>query len=337
MKDNMIFVDYVVPQEWKVLEGIEKETCKKWSVKYWKNNSINTKWDNIKRYFGYFIHSLSIFLNRNKYDGIIAWQQFYGILFACYCRLFKVKKVNKLMILTFIYRSKETFAGKIQKMIVEYAVTSQYVDKIAVYSKQEIEWYSNQFNIDICKFVFYPLGTDSVKELSKTTLKLSLPFFLSVGRSNRDYEFLFKAVENKSYQVVVLADTESIPKYVPSNVRIYTDIIGDDYLRIIKECYAMIIPLKDPNISSGQLVILDSLKYGKPIIITESNATKDYVTDGVDALICIKNVDSINEAIDKLLIDKKVYDFLSNNGKKICEEKFSMYALGENIGKNFKE
>lgn len=65
---------------------------------------------NVIRYLRYFTFPWKVFLHRKKYDCILGWQQFYAINFAFYCRLFQVRKTNKVVALNFTYkRVKEDF------------------------------------------------------------------------------------------------------------------------------------------------------------------------------------------------------------------------------------
>ena len=59
-----------------------------------------------KRYIHWFWKSFLMFLQRDTINNIIAIQQFYGLCFAFYCRLFHVKKTTNTVVLSFIYNPK---------------------------------------------------------------------------------------------------------------------------------------------------------------------------------------------------------------------------------------
>ena len=67
-----------------------------------------------------------------RYSGktLLCWQQFYGIAIAFFCRLFHLKKRFRLVIMTFIYKPRSGFAGRLFERFVRYAVTSDAVDRI---------------------------------------------------------------------------------------------------------------------------------------------------------------------------------------------------------------
>ena len=134
----------------------------------------------------------------------------------------------------------------------------------------------------------------------------------------------------------ILTDTYKCDK-LPDNVILYNNIHNIEYLQILNKCYAVVIPLKDPNISSGQLVMLRAMQYKKPIIITNSKAVDSYVKDGYNALVIDKNDEAFVNATNVLLQDKDFYDQLVDNGYTEYKKKYSLSALGKNIGNLFAE
>ena len=94
----------------------------------------------------------------------------------------------------------------------------------------------------------------------------------------------------------------------------------------------MLIPLKDENLSSGQMVMLKSMQFKKPVIVTQSNAISDYAVNGVNAIVCKKDVDEFSNAVEMLFADKDLYKRLQENGIKFCNEKYSQATLGKNVG-----
>ena len=333
-KMNIVLVDTLVSDDWEFATGLELGSEQKWRIIKWNNAGLkNNKLHNIKRLFGYFFYSLQIFLKRKKYLNIVAWQQFYGLIFAFYCNLFKVRKENTLIVMTFIFKEKKGRIGKIYKKFVRDVVKSDYIDKLVVFSEHEIEHYSTLFSVSKDKFQFFNLGIEKKKELEKTKVDLKYPFLLAVGRSNRDYSFLFSCVENMPWNIVVLTDELNYEGLVPSNVQVFNNIRGEEYLKILNESFAVLIPLQNSNISSGQLVMLQAMQYKKPIIITESETIGSYVQHNINALVVKKERGQFNQAIKLLYEDEVLYKRLTDNGKKIFENNFSLLMLGKNVGK----
>lgn len=83
MSKNAILVDYNVDNSWDYKVAIEQDTGEKWDIiKCITNKYHGSKLKILKRYFMYFFFSFKVFIKRNKYHKLIAWQQFYGLILA---------------------------------------------------------------------------------------------------------------------------------------------------------------------------------------------------------------------------------------------------------------
>ncbi|OLA09383.1 MAG: hypothetical protein BHW12_04245 [Coprobacillus sp. 28_7] len=59
----------------------------------------------------YFYITFLYFLKRDQYDYILGWQQFYALVFCFWCRIFRTKKKNKVVVINFTYKQKSGFSG----------------------------------------------------------------------------------------------------------------------------------------------------------------------------------------------------------------------------------
>lgn len=73
----------------------------------------------------------------------------------------------------------------------------------------------------------------------------------------------------------------------------------------------VVIPLQNLNISSGQLMLLQAMQLGKPIIVTNNCTIYDYIEDGKTGLILANEKKLWIEAIKKIYNDSDFYDMLS--------------------------
>ena len=132
-------------------------------------------------------------------------------------------------------------------------------------------------------------------------------------------------------QLKIVCDTLSL-KSIPDNIEILTDCHDDDFFRELAKCKAVIVPLEDTHISSGQLVIIQAMMYGKPIVVTENDTVKDYVDAGRTGLVIRKTEKDLSAAIAALSNDT-YYKEMSATERRQYENKFSVYAMGTAIGK----
>ena len=106
-------------------------------------------------------------------------------------------------------------------------------------------------------------------------------------------------------------------------------------MRELGNCYAVILPLDDENISSGQLVILQAMMFGKPVIVTRNKTVTDYIIDGYNGYVIEKNEESLKIVIKKIE-NRDIYESISHNTREYFEKNFSLYSMGLEVA-NFIE
>lgn len=95
--ESVIWVDYEGEKSRKFEDELTVYTGKKWNTeKCVCNKERKGLKQNLHRYWLYGSFAFSKFCHRKRYETIIAWQEFFGIFYAFFCRLFHVKKVNRL-------------------------------------------------------------------------------------------------------------------------------------------------------------------------------------------------------------------------------------------------
>lgn len=331
-KENIILIDFPLPKQWEFHQGIEKETGDLWKVIGCTSNQLRTNiWKKICRYIRYFSFPWKIFCNRKSYNKIIAWQQFYGLIFAFFEKIFHVKKENYLVVMTFIYKEKK-WGGRLYYNFIKYIIESDYVDKLVVFSSSEKRYYSELFNISEDKFFCTNIGIEDISDKYKISNNGRM---LAVGRSNRDYDFLISSLKGTGVPIDIICDTVNFEN--EDNIIVYKNISGDAYYKMLARCNAVIIPLKERKISSGQLVILQAMMMGKPLIITEAESIKDYVTNEKTALIIEKNKKDLLMAINRVYEDLSLYKTLQIQERSEYEENYSLFKMGCNIGRFVKK
>ena len=328
MKKNGLFIDMQPSLPWAFAQGLEEQTGTKWDVIAYINNDISGRGMDAIRYCKYFYYAFVIFIHRNQYDKIVAWQQFYGLLMAFYCRLFGVKKQFSLIVMTFIYKRKQGRLGNMYYSFIKYALHSKYIDKILVYSQQEVNDYATFFAI-ADKFAFVPLGIDRITDMQADRQLEQQKYILSVGRSNRDYPFLYEALKDTEYRVKILANAFSHP--VVKNIELYTHVFDREMCHYLNNCFCVVIPLNDTKISSGQLVALQAMQLGKPIIVTESAGITDYIVHGANGFIIKKEKEALLEAPHDLYTDENLYRTIAQNARFDYEQKFTAKHLGVHV------
>ena len=332
MRENVALFDSSEDEARDFIKGLSEQTGEKWVVLVCKSNKGRKGLYNLYRYFLYFFFPILVFFRRKKFKTIIAWQEFYGLIFAFYCSIFRVKKQNTLIIKNFIYKPKKGVIGKIYYRFMNRIVRSGYVDVFICASNTMVDYCCNAFEVDKDKFVFLPFG---VNDFSKT-IDCSIPptndYVLSIGRSNRDWDFLIDSFKTINRRLIIICDVLH-RKELPPNITVLNDVCGEKSFHYIYNCAYMIIPIDNGKIASGDTVLLQAMSFSKPIIITKPSClADDYVIDRFNGIIIEKKDNQLNKAILELDSNQDLTGRLSMNSRQLFLEKYSLYSYGLRVG-----
>lgn len=316
---NAIFLDFKPSDEWEFLKKLEKSTGKKYECVFADTHNLQGS-KKVLRYLSYIFVPL-YYVITSKYDIIIAWQQFYGLFYAFWSRVFKRDKCTTLIVLTFIYKKKDGIRGVVYDRLMKYIVEGGYIDKFICFSDEECEKYSKYFDIDINKFASCKLDIEDSFN-SKKQIETG-EFYLSAGRSNRDYDFLCEAFRKMpSRKLVVICDSETRSD-LPKNVIWLNDVHGTEYLNYILQCRAVIVPLNTMcgDISAGQMVIIQGMMYRKIVVATRTITTEEYIEDKKSGILIDNNFLELDEVLDN--IEEEQYEYIKQYARDCYVEKYS--------------
>lgn len=332
--ENSVVYDFAADDDFLLTAALSQNDYKR----EWHSVGLqaNPQAASVVRYLVVIINSFRLFLHHRHIKNMVTWQQMHGLFFAAYSRIFHIRKHIDLTVLTFIYKPKKGFIGKIYESFIKFAIEGKYIDRIICFSENEAEHYKTIFPKASGKFRSTLFGV--IDEAEKYTISASAPdsnsggYLFSVGRSNRDYSFLLQAMDNSPYKLVIACD--SLNAQSPSsNITIRTDVsYGESLYTLIANSYCIIVPLDDPNISSGQFVFIQAGMFGKPVIVTKTNTLKEYVIDGYNGIVIDKTEKALHNAIQRCL-DPAEYERMSNNARHHYDDTFTMQAMSNRTAK----
>lgn len=336
MRENAALFDSSLEEAAEFIRGLEAQTGQKWKAIVCKSNQGRQGLVNLMRYIKYFWFPFQIFCKRKNYATLIGWQEFYGLVFAFYCRLFRVKKENTLIIKNFIYKPKKGLTGKIYFRFMNYIVKSGYVDTYICASQTMVEYCCEVFGETGEKFRFIPFGVNDFSADYHQQTPAENDYVLALGRSNRDWQFLLQNWD-LPYRLKIICDELQVQE-VPPNVQILNNVWGSQTHHYIYNCKAMLIPILDGRIASGDTVLLMAMSFGKPIIITKPSClADDYVQDGYNGIVISKEPAELKMAVTRLFEDGQMCQTLSQQGRQHYLDHHSLYTYGVNVGKIIKE
>lgn len=332
-KQNVVLFDSNEKEAAEYIQGLCSETKSEWKlVIETANKGRESRFYNVTRYTKYFLFPLKIFFDRKKYNVIIGWQAFYGILFAFYCRLFHVTKRNKLVIQHFIYKKKGGILGRIYDWFVHFAVSSEYVDLIVTCSSQYVDTLKKEFHLKDSQVAFARFGVNDFTKWVENNDLEEKNFVLSVGRSNRDWDFLIESLAGQPFKVIICCD-ELHRSNLADNIIIKNDVNGIEAFKYMQNCKCAVIPIKNGELSAGETVLLQQMCFGKTIIITRpSSLANDYIKNGENGIVIEKKQNELQEAVNTIFEDDKYCSMLSGNARRDFVSQYSLFTHGKAVG-----
>ena len=114
------------------------------------------------------------------------------------------------MALNFTYKEKKGSKAKIYFWFMKKCVNPVYMDYLHVPSNEYANYVSKTFDFPRNRILVTPFGVDDCYyEWKKIpfSYKYENGYALSIGRSNRDFDFLIQSWENINYPLVIISDS----------------------------------------------------------------------------------------------------------------------------------
>ena len=246
-----------------------------------------------------------------------------------------VKKRNKVVAVNVVYKEKSGLLRKVYRWFAGKCINPLYLDYIVVSSYSHAELINKEFNFPMDRIIAIPFGIkDDYGRFNNVECPKGMKkneFILSIGRSNRDYDFLIDAWKEIDCPLVIISDTYKKNQNV-KNVIIKNDIAGDEQYPWIVNSKAIIIPIDDPLLSSGDTVLLQAMSLKKIIVVTAPSALSDmYIINKENGLTVSKDSKLLKEIVKDIMAGD--YDYISENARACFLEKYTRYRMAESIVK----
>ena len=131
----------------------------------------------------------------------------------------------------------------------------------------------------------------------------------SAGRSSRDYATLVEGFGRLALPADLTVVCDSYSEFsdglLRPNVRVLRSCYADQYSAELIKASVVVVPLTNPEISAGQMVVMHGLACGKYVIVTETPITREYFS-GIDCVAFIRQgaadelADAIETAVERI-------------------------------------
>jgi len=164
----------------------------------------------------------------------------------------------------------------------------------------EIPAIASRFRIGTDKLRYVPLHTTIAEPRMS---ERNEGYVLAAGRTLRDYATLLQAAPSIPAPIVILCGRDDlIGTTLPANVTVIRDAPRTEYLDRLDRCSVVVIPLLPTERATGQIVLLEAMALGKPIVATRAPGILDHVHDGENGVLVEPgNAEKLAEEVLRLI------------------------------------
>ncbi len=206
------------------------------------------------------------------------------------------------------------------------------VDRFVVHSTREIEGYSKLLDLPIDRFEFVPLQYGAKVETEKPQGQ-DEPYVFATGSAYRDYRTLFEAVAMTGHRTLILASDRILSGLtVPPNVEILDQLPRPEIRRLVRHARVNVVPLTDEALTAGLVTIVETLRHGRALVITDRLGIEDYVFEGKNALgPPLYDTKAMADAISMMWHDDALRAELDANAARFADDHCTDEAAGRSL------
>jgi glycosyltransferase involved in cell wall biosynthesis len=211
------------------------------------------------------------------------------------------------------------------------------VDRFVVHSTAEIDRVSEFLDLAPGKVEFVPLQRAPIPiEAEEDVIS---PFIVALGSANRDYETFFKAAEISKLPCKVVASPRALAGLrLPPNVSVGHGLAPTQCHRLVQQSRFSVVVVHDPNIASGQVTVIESMRMNTPVIATSSIGTTDYIQQHYSGtLVPPHDPERLAAAMLELWHDAPLRDRYAHNAAEFAENSLSDEAAARALARIISE
>ena len=243
-----------------------------------------------------------------------------GLLFT----LYKPRRVS-LVGYEIIFNFKDT--ARTKRVIAFWKRAIKNVDLMVVQTPQEVDYYAALFGTSPQKFRFVPFYAEKTEFIGPT----SDGYVFSAGRMERDFVTLLNALKETDVPVVIVADSAQrvvLEQHATPHTTLCFNIPKEKYLELLRGARLVVISLRDGPSSRGQVVYLEAIRYGKPVICSRVEGIADYVDhERTGWLVPPEDPEQLKIAIESCFSDSEALQEIGRNAYQEQQTRFSPAAF----------
>lgn len=275
----------------------------------------------IRLWFKYFILACKGIKNSKANDTIISWNFVAGAMVGYLCELFGFNR--KIISLNMIAHEKGFINSILRKQIYNKAFRYKSF-WFSVNDEQLMTYYSSLFTVDPKKiFILHDVYSKSYEQCDYNKYD---HYVFTGGEAYRDWSNFIKCADSlPEIQFIGVARYMNFPhnRKLPKNLKMYYDISEDEFYSFVKKCRIVFLPLTS-QAPCGLIVIIRAALLSKPVIITETPSTKNYISNEYSGiLVKMHDVSMMENSIKKLYYSEDLSKLYAENLKEYILKNYS--------------
>ena len=323
MKEIRITLDRHFPYDYKKLQ--EREN-------HFKINKLILK-QKFPSFLKQINHITQLYL-RSFQSHIILGNRRSVLLLGLLYLIFKPKKVT-LVGYEIIFNLKKSLRHKL--VVYFWRLAIRKIDYLVVQSQWEVNYLADIFKTSYEKFKVIPFYTDDGASFQK---RPDGDYIFAAGRMERDFTCLLKALQGTDIPVKIVADKSQInilEDFRTPHTELLYNISKEDYLELLSKAKLVVIPLFNGNASRGQVVLLEAMRFAKPVICSDVPGTREYIKDNETAwLVPPENDQLLKKKILEVISDEEGLKETGLSAQQEQQTRYSQSVFVENYIKMIK-
>lgn len=197
---------------------------------------------------------------------------------------------------------------------------------LITHSRGEIDGYAAAFGLPQSRLTFVPFQRGII-DVEPSTEHFDV---IAMGSAGRDYFCFCAAIDGTGLKVLLIAKPDALDGItIPKNVEVRSGLSMAECLSLAASAKVNVVPIAEMENAACQVTFLAAMAMGKAIVATECTGTRDYLTDGQDAiLVAPRDAAGLRQAILSLMQDQDLRDKLGQTAYHRWKENFSDEAAG---------
>lgn len=271
------------------------------------------------RFLGRIFHVGDMYARSFNADVILGNRRTTLMLGLLY-HIYKPKRVS-LAGYEIIFNFKRNLRNK--AVILMWRIAVKKIDRLIVMSGSERQYLAKVFRADLQKIKTIPFYAEDAEYIGPATDG----YIFAAGRMERDFITLLQALQQTDLKALIVADAsqkELLEPLKSDNVKIYYNIPKQQYLDLLEKARIVVVPLYKGAASRGQVVILEAMKYGKPVVCSNVAGTVDYIEDDKTGLLVeAENTSRLRGILERYYHDTDALNRLGRTAFETQRKQFS--------------